>query len=171
MGRALNRCSTYHVSKVVYSDYEMGNQWKTLMTTDYRWYNWKVTRPIKNDQGTAVTSKTCVKTVGYHSAKYNNHTSSVSDTQTLWCLSSYSNKNDNLLSHYHVCQDTLYSPDTMSENIFLPNESVAESWDSFTLTKSQYKFGNLQIYCYESNAAGQPYPVNKKLTISQVSEN
>ncbi len=113
----------------------------------------------KKDQDTAVTSQICVKTVGYHSAKYNNHTSSVSDTQTMWCLSTntllscFLNKNDNLLSHYHVCQDTPSSPDTMSENIFLPNESVAESCYSFTLTKGRYKFGNLQIYFYENNTS------------------
>ncbi len=113
----------------------------------------------KIDQDTAVTSQPCVKSVGYHSANYNNHTSSISDTQTMWCLSPntllscFSNKNDNLLSHYHVCQDTLSSPDTMSENIFSPNESLEESCDSFTFTKGRYKFGKLQIYCYESNTS------------------
>ncbi len=127
------------------------------MTTGYRWYNWKVTRLIR----TTRTLLSLRKHVGnqWDTTNYNNHTSSVSDTQTMWCLSPntllscFSNKNNNLLSHYHVCQDKLSSPDTMSDNIFLPNESVAESCDSFTLTKGRYKFGNLQIYCYESNAS------------------
>ncbi len=50
-----------------------------------------------------------------------------------------------------MCAKT-HSLHTMSENIFWPNKSVAESCDSFTLTKGWYKFGNLQIYYYESNA-------------------
>ncbi len=130
------------------------------MTTNYRWYNRKVTRLISSTKDTAVTLQTCVKSVGCHNANYNNHTSSVSDTQTLWCLSPntlvcyFLNKNDNLLSHYHVCQDTLSSPDTMSENIYFFAKWISSSVVRLIhFNQRSCKFVNLQISCFEGNAS------------------
>ncbi len=43
------------------------------------------------------------------------------------------------------------SIDILKDTVFSPVESLQESFNSYTVTKCQFKLGNLQIFCYFSN--------------------
>ncbi len=53
------------------------------------------------------------------------------------------------LYHAHPCMTHL--EEILKDTVFSPDESLQEQYDSYTVTKCCFKFGNLQIFCYMIN--------------------
>ncbi len=56
-------------------------------------------------------------------------------------------RND-LLHFYHAHHSVITSTDALKDTIFSPDEPLQGSCNSFTVSRCQIKFGNLQIFCF-----------------------
>ncbi len=56
-----------------------------------------------------------------------------------------------LLQLYHAHASMPTSTDVFTDTVFSPLEQLQWSSHSFTVSKCQFKFGNLQNFCYYSN--------------------
>ncbi len=62
-------------------------------------------------------------------------------------------RRNDLLHSYHAHNSVITSPDALKDTVFSPDESLQGSSNSFTVSKSRFKFGNLQIFCYYRDAS------------------
>ncbi len=60
-------------------------------------------------------------------------------------------RNQDIFNFYYAHSRMTNSIDILKDTVFSPVESLQESFNSYTVTKCQFKLGNLQIFCYFSN--------------------
>ncbi len=103
------------------------------------------------------SSQTSVKTVFNVHINDPSHIIHDTDTSHIWCQSptifqttTLDSKTD-LLLLYHAHASMPTSTDVLTDTVFSPVEQLQGSSNSFTVSQCQFKFGNLQIFCYSSN--------------------
>ncbi len=150
---------TFHMSRLIRSLLRLPNGKSVININDYKL---EMIRLCQKDVVQPVThlpdnSQTSVKNVLY-SHKYDlSHISHDIDTYHIWCQSPTifqtptSPSKIDLLHLYHAHASMLTSTDAFSDTVFSPVEQLQWSSHSFTVSKCQFKFGNLQIFCYYSN--------------------
>ncbi len=99
--------------------------------------------------------QTSVKTVLYAHKNDLSHFSHGTDPSHIWCPTIFqtpttASKTD-LLHLYHAHSSMPTSTDAFTDTVFSPVEQLQGSCHSFTVSKCQFKFGNLQMFCYYSN--------------------
>ncbi len=100
------------------------------------------------------SSQTSVKTVLHVHTNDLSHISHHTDTSHIWCQSptifqtTTSASKTDLLHLYHAHASMPTSTDVLTDTVFSPVEQLQGSSHSFTVSKCQFKFGNLQIFCY-----------------------
>ncbi len=62
-------------------------------------------------------------------------------------------RSNDLLHFYHAHHSVTTSTDSLKDTVFSPDEPLQGSCNSFTVSKCRFKFGNLQIVCYYSDAS------------------
>ncbi len=105
-----------------------------------------------------VPSQTSVKSVFHLAEDHKSDTCDTGDTHSVTCqpasifkTTSMSKQND-LLHSYHTPDTMVPQAVTLHNTVFAPMEQLQESCHSLKVSKCRFKFGNLLIYCFYSNA-------------------
>ncbi len=131
----------YHAWSEVFWDCQTANLSETLMTTNWKWYVYTINMLFNQKHVLHVHSNDPLPIT--HDT----------DTYNVWCqspsifqMTTLDRKTD-LLHIYHTHASMLTSRDA----VFPPDEQLQGSCNSFTMSKCQFKFGNLQICWYYCN--------------------
>ncbi len=150
---------TFHISRFKQGPLRLQNGKSVSNINNYKFEMIRLRQQHVVQPVTPVTdsSQTSVKTVLYTHKNDLSHISHDTDPSHIWCQSptifqtpNSASKTD-LLHFYHAHASMPTSTDAFTDTVFSPIEQLQGSCHSFTLSKSQSKFGNLQIFCYYSN--------------------
>ncbi len=120
------------------------------------------------------SSQISVKTVLHIYIDEFNPTCQDTDTLNISCQSPWIFQNtildgrNNLLHLYHVHSSVITSTDALKDTIFSPDEPLQGSCNSFTVSKSRFKFGDLQIFAIITPGHGKLSQVILKTILLQV---
>ncbi len=150
----------FHVSRLKWGLLRLPNGKSVKNINDYKLAMVKLRNTTTPTQSTDAphTSQTSVKSVLHLQLDHKSDTCDTSDTHSATCqpasifqTTSMYKQNDLLLS-YHTHDTMVPHTDTLHDTVFVPVDQLQESCHSFTVSKCRFKFSNLQIYCFYSNA-------------------
>ncbi len=104
------------------------------------------------------SSQTSVKTVLHVHIDEFTTTCQDTDTSNIWCQSpsifqnTILDRRNDLLHLYQAHNSIITFTDALKDTVFSPNGTLQGSCNSFTVSKCRFKFGNLQNFCYYSDA-------------------
>ncbi len=106
----------------------------------------------------ADTSQTSVKSVFHLQDAHKSDSCDTSDTCSVTCQppsifqNHTINKQNDLLLSCRTPDHMVPHTDTLHDNVLASREQLQGTCNSFTLSKCSFKFGNLQMFCYYSDA-------------------